>query len=420
MKQFTGGIDIAGYNKDGKWKTKAYINASDRNCPGSLSYPYLSSQKDINGFAQGSIVQKINDLYTLNASAKIAHDHLGYKDDYSENTYDQTEIQLNSSHIFKVAKWCELSGSVSSYWNGLKSDNYIISETSGKALIISRFGLTAAASASFKHKRFNAELSAEYTGAYDRGTDTHDNRHCFSPSASMRFTAIDGLDIIAYGRKGYHIPTFNDLYYSFQGNKALKAEDAWLTDIGLDRRKVLGHSWTLTAKIDGFFNILTNKITWAPSPEDAYTWLPYNIGKVRSMGTDMSTGARYDSKDLRAGLSLRYSYQAAIDRTPDSATYNSQIAYIPKHTVVICGEIESKGWGLDTTWNFRDGRLDSYGPMPSWNTLDINATKTLRIKDICSLTFNIMSRNITNQAYEVSSGYPMPRWALYGGLSIKF
>lgn len=419
IKQVNGSIDFKGIMPEGGWKIKAYIHASDRNCPGSTAYPYLSSQKDINGFAQGSIIKKFSNLYTLNASGKYSHDNIKYKDDFSESKYIQDIVQLNSSHIFKVAQWCNLSASISGNWNGLKSDNYIKSE-SDELLTISRLGLTSTASASFVLERLKAELNIDYTGAWDRGNGIQNNRHCLSPAASIRFTAYEGLDIIAFGRRDCHIPTFNDLYYSFQGNKDLKTEKTWLTDIGLDWRKKISPRWTLTVKADGFFNFLTDKITWAPSPEDAYMWLPYNIGKVRSIGTDISTAATYTGNQVTTSLSVRYSFQDAKDRTTGSQTYNSQIAYIPKHTVLICGQTDYKGWGLDLTWNFKDGRCDSYGSMPQWNTLDINFNKSLEIKDVCTLVFKLMGRNVTNQKYEVSSGYPMPGWALYGGLEILF
>lgn len=420
ISQVNGCVDFKGIITEGVWKAKAYIHASDRNCPGSTTYPYLSAQKDINGFAQGSMIKKFSDLYTLNTTAKYSHDRIWYKDDFSESRYNQNVFQINSSHLFKVARWCKLSASVSGNWNGLKSDNYIKSDTSGKLLTISRTGLISAASASFSLERLKAEVNVGYIGAYDRGNGIRNNRHSFSPAASIRFTTFEGLDIVAFGRKDCHIPTFNDLYYSFQGNKDLKAEEAWITDVGVDWRKKISHQWTLIAKADGFFNFLTDKITWAPSPEDKYMWLPYNIGKVRSTGTDISIGGSYAGKDIRADLSVRYTYQDAKDRTEGSLTYDSQIAYVPKHTVLVCGDIHYKGWGLDITWNFKDGRLDSTGPMPQWNALDMNFHKTLKIKDICLLSFKLMGRNITNQQYEISSGYPMPGWALYGGLEILF
>ena len=57
--------------------------------------------------------------------------------------------------------------------------------------------------------------------------------------------------------------------------------------------------------------------------------------------------------------------------------------------------------------------------MPSWNTLDLNASKTFRIKKFCELDLTMTARNITDFRYEISSGYPMPGWGLYGGFAVR-
>ena len=134
---------------------------------------------------------------------------------------------------------------------------------------------------------------------------------------------------------------------------------------------------------------------------------------------DVIVSAKYSNDNWKAGASARYSYQDARDRTLDASTFNSQIAYIARHTAIFCADLEYKGWNLDASWNFRDGRKDSYGAMPSWSTIDMNASKTVKIKDLCRMTFNLMARNITDSRYEVSSGYPMPGWALYGGITVS-
>ena len=414
MDQYLGGIDFFGKIKGGEWRAKGLVNYSDRECPGSTTYPYLSQQQDLNGLIQSSLTKSFNGSYSLNANAKVSYDSMNYADDYSNNVYRQSEIQLNSSHLFSISQWCDLSATVSGNWNGLQSDNYEAGER-----LISRVGIITAGSASFHTENLKAELNLEYKGGYDRGPEIKDDRHCLSPSASIRYNIFKGFDLVAFGRRSCHIPTFNDLYYSFQGNKDLKSERAWLTDIGIDWNKNISGSWSLAAKADGFFNWLTDKITWAPSPEDSYTWLPYNIGKVRSVGMDAIVSAKYSNDNWKAGASARYSYQDARDRTPDASTFNSQIAYIARHTAIICADLEYKGWNLDASWNFRDGRKDSYGAMPSWSTIDMNVSKTVKIKDLCRMTFNLMARNITDSRYEVSSGYPMPGWALYGGITVS-
>lgn len=415
IEQYHGSLDFSGQASAVTWKAKAYFNHSDRECPGSLAYPALSQQKDLNAFIQGSAAIKAGSLYSVTLSAKAAYDNMKYKDTYSSSDYDQAEVQINSSHIVKAAQWCDVAVSASGKWNGLASSNYSMPSEG----LLNRFGLTVAGSASFHTEIIKAKASLEYLGAYDRGNGLRKDRHFFCPGASIRVTAFKGFDIVAFGKRSCLIPTFNDLYYAGSGNSSLKPEDAWLTDVGLEWHTSLGRCWSINAKADGFFNWLTDKITWAPSPEDAYIWLPYNIGKVRAAGADLSVSTTYTSGDWKAGASARYSFQDARDRTPDSYTFDSPVPYIARHTAVLTGEIGYKGWRLEAIWNFRDGRSDSSGKMPSWNTLDLNASKTLKIKNICKLDLMISARNITDTRYEISSGYPMPGWGLYGGVAVR-
>ena len=415
IEQYHGSLDFSGQASAVTWKAKAYFNHSDRECPGSLAYPALSQQKDLNAFIQGSAAIKAGSLYSATLSAKAAYDNMKYKDTYSSSDYDQAEVQINSSHIVKAAQWCDVAVSASGKWNGLASSNYSMPSEG----LLNRFGLTVAGSASFHTEIIRAKASLEYLGAYDRGNGLRKDRHFFCPGASIRVTAFKGFDIVAFGKRSCLIPTFNDLYYAGSGNSSLKPEDAWLTDIGLEWHTNLGRCWSINAKADAFFNWLTDKITWAPSPENSYLWLPYNIGKVRSAGADISVSATYTSGDWKTGASARYSFQDARDRTPDSYSFDSPVPYIARHTTVLTGEIGYKGWRLEAIWNFRDGRSDSSGKMPSWNTLDLNTSKTLKIKNICELNLMISARNITDTRYEISSGYPMPGWGLYGGIAVR-
>ena len=149
----------------------------------------------------------------------------------------------------------------------------------------------------------------EYEGAFDIGRLS---RNAFSPSAEVRLKVSDGLDLVAFGRRAYRIPTFNELYYVGYGNPELRPEDAWLTDLGLDFNRTIGSFWTIKAKADGYLNFLTDKIISAPTEEDPNIWAPYNIGKVRSAGMDIMAGAAYASKEWKVSFDARYSLILAM------------------------------------------------------------------------------------------------------------
>ena len=109
-----------------------------------------------------------------------------------------------------------------------------------------------------------------------------------------------------------------------------------------------------------------------------------------------------------------------MDKTPDSYTYGQQIPYIARHTVVLTGSVQWKGWGLNPVWNMRAGRTDGTGELPDWNTLDVNMSKSFNIADAGSLSIWFSARNLLDCRYETVSGYPMPGRSFMGGIGFKF
>lgn len=406
LKQLRAGLDLFGLTEGGDYLLKAYCNGSDRGTPGSTDWPSDDRQTDRNAFVQGVLRKRFSDLYSLHLSGKTSYDDIFYSSSWGDSRYEQTEMQLNSAHDFQIREWWKLSFAADMQWDALSSTNYNAS----------RVTAFSALGSSFRIGRFSADIALEYNGAFDRDAL---RRHAFSPSASLRLRLTEGLDLMAFGRRAYRIPTFNELYYVGYGNPELKPEDAWLTDIGLDFHRTFSGNWTLKAKLDGFYNFLTDKITSAPSPEDPNVWAPYNIGKVHSSGFDAVAGISHEG-DWDYSLDARYSYQSALDMTPDSYSYGRQIPYTARHSVVLTAHVGWKGWALSPVWLMRAGRTDGTGSLPDWNTLDVNLARSFRIRNAGILSLKLSARNVMDCRYETVSGYPMPGRNFIGGIEFKF
>ncbi len=325
IMQVRAGADISGMTENGQWTAKAYFNSSDRGTPGPLSYPSEDRQKDMNIFVQGTLHQRFSRLYTLDLSAKAAYDDLNYISSWGDSKYVQHEAQLHTSHIFSIGKNWKASLAAGAQWDGLGSESYGTVSENGKSGLISRFGAICAIAASFRTRIFTAEAALEYSGTSDMnvpGLPQANTSHSLSPSADLRIFAAKGLEITAFARRAYRVPTFNELYYSGYGNPHLKPEDAWLADLGIRWNRSYG-KWKTAAQADAFFNHLTDKISSAPSPDNPSIWLPYNIGKVLSAGLDANAKADWKSEAWETGMSVRYSFQDARDRTPDSTSYGT-------------------------------------------------------------------------------------------------
>lgn len=407
LRQIRAGYDVFGTLTGGEWQIKSYLNASDRGTPGSLSWPSEDRQQDKNLVVQGTLRKAFSDIYTLNVSAKGAWDNIFYQSAWGDSNYDFTDLQLNTSHTFRLTDWWGVSLAADIERGTLKSPGLYDA---------ARTAVISALATAIRLERFQADLAVEYRGTFDKGAAA---LHSFSPSLDLRFTLFEGFDITAFGRRAFRAPTFNELYYPGYGNPDLKPEDAWLADVGVDWHRSFG-DWTLGAKLDGFYNVLKDKIISAPSAADPYLWLPYNIGRVEAKGADAVASLRYDDGRLSGGFSARYARQSALDKTPDSATFDQQIPYVARHTVVLAADFGLAGWRIDALWNWRGGRFDAAGQMPDWNTLDLSLRKTFSLCADSALTVFVSAKDLLDCRYELVRDYPMPGRSVLGGIEFKF
>lgn len=407
VTQLRAGVDLFGIMPGGEYHIKAYYNGAERGTPGSVSYPSEDRQKDNNAFVQGVLNKNFSRLYKLHVSAKGAYDDIFYSSSWGDSRYGQTEFQLNTAHDFQIKDWWKLTFAADAIFDNLKSDIFEAS----------RITAISAIASSFRTDRLMMNVALEYEGAFDRGGLS---RNAFSPSVDLRFTAFEGLDVLAFGRRAYRIPTFNELYYTGYGNPELNPENAWLMDIGLDFRREVCPGFTVKAKADAFLNLLTDKITSAPSEYDPAIWAPYNIGKVRSAGSDAIIGIAYALGELEVSLDARYSYQSALDMTPDSQTFGRQIPYVARHTVVMNAVASWRGWAFAPVWQMRSGRTDGTGELPDWKTFDLNLSKAFNLPRTGPIAFRISIRNIFDCRYETVSGYPMPGRSMICGIVYEF
>ena len=407
ISQIRSGLDLFGLMNKGDYHVKAYFNSTRRGTPGSTSWPSDDRQEDMSAYLQGCMNARFSPLYTLKLSLKGSYDDIFYSSTWGDSQYGQTEVQLNSAHLFTINDKWSVSLAEDIFWDDLSSTVYNQSRISS---------LTALAS-SFKSGIFSADIAMEYNFCMDGGEKFRD---ALSPSAKVRIDVLNGLGVYALGRRMYRIPTFNELYYTGYGNPELKPEDAWTTDLGIDFNRKIGSSWNLKANLNGFLTTLTDKIVSAPTEADPDIWLPYNVGKVRSAGFDAAAGFVYTHGAWTVSFDGKHTFLSATDRTPDSMSYGTQLPYIAKHSTTLNGDIRWNSWSLNTLWINRCGYRDNYGEMPGWNTLDLSLGKNINMGKAGHLTIRAAVKNIFDTRYELSSGYPMPGRSIIGGIEYKF
>ncbi len=403
IRQGRAGIDAWGLVRGGDWHLKGYFNSSDRGTPGSMDWPSSDRQTDRNTFVQGVLRRQFSPSYLLNLSAKASYDYLLYSSEYSDSRYIQKETQINSSHTFSIKRWFDTSFCADMIWDALDDR--------------SRTSLFSSLCARFHPQRFKADLALEYSGTFDEGGR---KRNVISPSADMRWNVTDNLDLLAFARRSYRTPTFNELYYPGFGNPELRPEDAWLSDIGMEYNCRSTGGWRIQAKADAFFNYLKDKIISAPTESDPNIWLPYNIGAVQVKGIDSKVSFDHAGRSSKAGISAQYSFQDAIDKTPGAYSYAHQVPYISRHTLGICASASCHGWNGNLAWNRRAGRYDSAGQMPDYSTLDLTLGKDIHLPEGLEVDLRLYARNLCDCRYCLVSGYPMPGRSFSAEIKFKF
>ena len=407
LSQLKAGADLFGVLDKGEWHAKAYYNKAERGIPGSTTYPSDDRQKDENYFLQGSLRKSFNSLYTLNLSAKAARDDMYYHSSWGDNYYKQSEFQLNSTHRFHLSGILSATLGLSANYDKLSSDSYTASRTS----VFSSAGLT------LRTSRIKADLILDYDIWADAGQKT---RSALSPSFDLRYELGRSLSLVGFARRAYRVPVFNELYYVGFGNPELKPEDAFLSDLGLEWHPASRNGLEYGAKFDLFYNLLKDKIISAPSEEDPNIWYPYNVGKVEALGTDLSLFAGKQGRRWMWRLDAKYSWQNAVDISEGSYNYGLQVPYIARHSAVLSAQAGYRSWKARLNWKLRSGRMDSYGELPSWNSLDLDLSRGFSFGKRCGMEVVLSARNLNDCRYEAVRYYPVPGRSFIAGVEFKF
>ena len=405
-QQISAQADLYGSLYQGRWQIKAHYGNNDRGTPGAISWPSQDRQSDIYSFLQGYLNKRISEHYNLTISAKASQDKMLYLSEWGDSDYKHNNLQLNSSHQFYINDWWNASVATDLSSDKLNSSGYDAQRTSV---------LVALASA-FRFEHLYADISLEYNGTFDKDALS---RNTLSPAINLRYVISEQLSAMGFVRRASRVPTFNELYYVGYGNPELKAEDAILSDLGVEWNHKSGY-FRYKTKFNLFYNLLTDKITSAPTKENPNIWLPYNIGRVEATGADLLGEIAYHQREWSSRLSLKYTGQNALDKTKGSDSYNQQISYVCRHNISLSADASYKKWTAQMVWNYRDGRRDSVGALPAWNTLNITLSRSFLLGKDTEIQAHISGKNLLNCRYEIVRDYPMPGRNIIGGINIKF
>ena len=410
---------------DGQWKAKLYFYDSERGYPGAFvrevpgTFRHEDRQWDTDFFAQGSVYKELGDWH-LNASFKYAYDYLHYLSDprldvstmYVDNHYRQQEAYLSLAQEYRINRWWDVDLAADYQFNTLDADlvNFVYP---------SRHTVLAALSTSMRWEHLKLQGSLLHTFVDDRareaGAAAESRRH-WTPTAVLQYVPFRdrNLSIRAFYKRIFRMPTLNDLYYTFIGNKYLKPEFTTQYDVGLTWDKAFARGFVRKTglTLDGYYNEVENKIIATPA-SNQFQWTMVNLGLVQIRGLDAAVYTTLALGSVTADLRATYTFQKAQDFTdPTSEWYGGQIPYIPWHSGSFVAGLAWKDWFLNYSFIYTGERYEAVANIPEnhaqpWYTSDLSLSHAFPLASH-QLKATLEVNNIFNQQYEVVQCYPMP------------
>ena len=422
---------LFGDMQGGEWKAKAYLYNSERGLPGAAvretgDFVHEDRQWDTNFFLQGSF-RKHWGNYSLQTNGKYAYDYLHYLSDprldvttmYVNNHYRQHELYFSAANMLNILPFWSADVSVDFQWNKLNADlvnfvypcRYTALVAAATALHFERFKLQASLLGTFVHETTKVPNAAA------------GDKHKYTPTvvASWQPFKNEDLNLRAFYKKIFRMPTLNDLYYTFIGNIDLNPEYTTQYDIGVTYSHEFrgGYPARLEFQADAYYNEVTDKIVPMPT-SNQFRWTMVNLGYVEMRGVDVALQTEWHLlKDLKANLRVNYTYEKAQDFTDaKSDYYGGQIPYIPWHSGSAVLNLSYRDWDMNYSFIYTGERYESSANIPEnyakeWYTNDLSLSRRLHWKKMLwKLTAEV--NNVFNQQYEVVQWYPMP------GINFRF
>lgn len=434
---------IYGKVKDGEWTSKLYYYDSSRGYPGAYvrqndKIVHEERQWDRNFFVQSYFRKRFNAKYSLQLNGKYMYDYLHYladptKDEsimYIENTYRQQEVYLSVAQQY----------SIFDFWNVNLASDVIYNKLRANLVNFaypSRISSLTALATALNLKKVKIQGSLLYTFVYDwtkAPGASAGKKNVWSPTVVVMYRPFNQIDLNlrAFYKKIFRMPTFNDLYYTQLGYKLLNPEFTTQYNVGLQYTKDFSgkHFRRLEMQVDAYYNEVKDMIVAMPTTS-FFRWVMKNLGYVEIRGIDTSASTDFAFGDVKLRVRLTYTYEKAQDFTdPDAflpsakatradpdelengSWYGNQIPFIPWHSGSAIANLAYKDWDMNYSFIYTGVRYASranilVNKMAAWYTHDLSLSRVIHLRK-SELRLTAEVNNIFNQRYDVVPNYPMP------------
>ena len=376
-----------------------YYNVSDRNLPGveTGSDPSNAKQTDKNWNTILNFEYKSG--YTFNLTANYQNNLSNYSVvPYQNNYYKNTVVALNPSFQLNYQSAKFLLGA-DLYYASIKSDQIEGFRERVSAAVYAGNETTVL-------KNLTLFPSLRFENISDL------NKQVVTSKFGVNYKPLNANTIVLHSNIGnsFRSPTFNELYWKTGGNlnlhpeKSLSCEAGVLSEFNFITGNSIEVNYTYINSID--------KIVWKPG--NTIYWSPLNVGNSVSNILSISLNSLAKLSDFTTlKLNVNYSMNSSVKNNSDytgDPTYNKQLIYIPKDLFKFSADVVYKSSGIGLYNIILGKRYTDFENTAFLNPsflLDGNIYTGISINNITAL-LKFEVNNITNENYQVISGYPMP------------
>lgn len=424
-------------NPDQQFLVKCYYYDSERGLPSATVFYNLNSAQRLwnrNTFAQAQYYHRFHPSWRYQIGGKFNYDYTRYLDpEYLniegklDNRYHQYEGYLTNVISYTMPKKSnnrDFSVSLAQdlFYNQLNSSSM---EYTNPA----RFTTMSALSVRGGINRLTLVGNLLFTTVNNmsQGEQLGKNYLHLSPAVSAALRLKKCVTLRAFYKNIFRMPTFNDLYYREVGNLNLEPEKTHQWNLGavLEQQRLASGKVYLSASLDGYFNIVKDKIVAFPS-HNLFSWTMLNYGTVWIAGAELNANLEYQFvKNYFLRLNGNGTYQKAVDRTdPTGKTFNHQIPYTPEWSGSMSVSMETP-W-LTATYavilcakRYALGENIPANEVPGYVDHSITLGHEFAIRQ-SKLGLRLELLNLANKNYLIIRNYPMQGFGCRARISWGF
>ena len=407
------------FGKGGDLLIKAALYASERGLPGSVVlYNQNPTERlwDRNIWASAVYKLSLGRAWKLKTSLGYSSAFNRYVNTdriYAEplnDKYLQQEAYISATALWSPSDKLQLS----------IAEDFVVGHLDANiknSLFPTRESSYTALSAKYQSERFT--LTGTLLGTIVREQtllgEPAPSRNRLSPSVILSYKPLENQNfrLRASFKESFRLPSFNDIYYPRVGNKNLKPEEAYQTNLGITWYGDWG-GFFMRMSADGYQNLVKNKIVAVPT---MFIWSMRNVGRVSMTGCDLTASAdRQMGGGFRLKMNAGYSYQYVVDITdPEAKNYKNQIAYTPRHSGNAAIILETPWLNIGYTVNAVGERFSLAQNTPAYridpyadHCISLNRTFAFGKEHSRQIHLSAEALNLSGVNYEVIKYYPMP------------